>query len=290
MHEGKTEDTGEKKIDGTEIPAGVGGQEDPFATGRERMAAISTKLNSVKEKVSSWFTKAGSSISRFWNKTKHFGGEAVAATLSAPELAKQADKYTDEKAHELGVAIGEKAVAATEWVDDKFDKMEQGVEAGYEWSKDKVTAFGNKMNEGRDAVGAWADKKTDQLNEFATEKKELVLAVASYAKDKTVEKLVKVKDGVADRYDKVKAYGENAYMSAKMKVAEIKQKYRDEQNRKRLEKAKADYDAELAQAVADLQNAEQAEMDAKNMAEQMKQRKEALAAKISLMENLSMVA
>ena len=65
MREGKVEDTGEKKIDGVEIPVGAGAQEDPFAAGRERMNAMKTQLNSVKEKVSSWFTKAGSSISRF---------------------------------------------------------------------------------------------------------------------------------------------------------------------------------------------------------------------------------
>lgn len=290
MNEGKVEDTGEKKIDGTEIQNGATVQEDPFAIGRERIAAINAKLNSVKEKVSGWFNRTSDKISRFWSKTKHVGGEILPAIFSGDRLAKSANKTIDEKVYQTGVKIGEKAVEATEWVDDKFDKMEEGVIAGYEWSKDKVVAFGDKMNEGRDAVGAWADKKTDQLSAFANDKKELALAIASHAKDKTVEGMTIVKDKIADRYDKVKNYGENAYMSAKMKIAEIKQKYRDEQNRKRLEQAKAEYDAELAQTVAELQNAEQAEIDAKNMAEQMKQRKEALAAKISLMENLSMVA
>ncbi len=96
---------------------------DPFAAGRERMDKIGSFFNKMKDKASQITSTVGAKMSRFFSKAKTFGGYAVAATLSAPELtqqaydvttekAKQVDQWMGDKAEQVGHAIGTGAAAA----------------------------------------------------------------------------------------------------------------------------------------------------------------------------------
>ncbi len=293
-------------------PAKMGVSEDPFAKGRERMAAMSSGLNKAKEKASAWFDRAGGSISRFWGKTRHAAGEAVAATLSVDDLAKKgyentsnalkaADEAVTEKVFEAGQYLGYKGAQAADYVGEKVTQGAEYVvtktgEAG-EWIADTQDKFAKNAEKAFEAAANFTEKKADQIAKFATDKAELTAALATYAADKTVEGLTYVRDGVANRYHEVKNYGENAWKSAQLRIAKIKEDYRNKQNEKRMARLEAARQAEIAHLAAQVEMAAQSEEMAKQAAEQQIQAaeqhgqiKNALMAKLNLMTSLDRMA
>ncbi len=207
---------------------------DPFKTGRERIASITNFFSRMKEKAVRATSNAGAKLSRFWSRTKSFGGEAAAAVLSADVLAKkgynyvegkvaEADKWTGEKAEQAGEYIGKNVAQAKEYV------VEKGTQAA-EYVGDKAEQFAGFVESNYDRAANFTKEKAGQLKKFAEDKVELAKDFAFLAKEKTVEGFVKARDGVKDRYNQVKTYGENAIMSAKIRFAEVKKRYREKMN------------------------------------------------------------
>lgn len=87
---------------------------DPFAKGRERIAAVGNFIKSSKEKLGSVAQNIGGKISRFWTRTKSVGAESAAALLSADVLAKKGVDY-------VGDAINSKVEQAKGFVQGKIE-------------------------------------------------------------------------------------------------------------------------------------------------------------------------
>lgn len=244
-------------------------KEDPFSKGRERIEAIGNFFSRVKEKAQSIGSRAGATLSRIWNKTKSVGGEAVAATLSADVLAKkgaeyvgqkadQVDTYVSEKVYEGGKFVADKVVEGGQYVGDKVaegaeyvgQKATEGAEyvgqkatEAKEWAGEKVDQFSNFAEANYEKASQFVSTKAEQLKDFGQEKVELAKDLAFYAKEKTSEGLSKAKVGIENRYNKVKAFGENAMMAAKLEVARRKEAYRTKMNELRQRRLQAAYEA-----------------------------------------------
>ncbi|MEO8637326.1 MAG: hypothetical protein ABI430_00295 [Candidatus Taylorbacteria bacterium] len=214
--------------------------ENPFAKGRERMASIGGFFSRKKEQAIALASRVGGTVSRFWSRTKSFGGEAVAATLSADVLAKKgaqvADEWTSRKAYETGEYLGKKGAEAEEWV----------------------------------------KHKGEQVKEFAKDKVELGKDVAFYAKEKTVEGLTKVKDGVKNRYDKIVGFGENAMAAARFEIMKRKDAFREKMNAIRMNR--------LLEQYGQVEKAESANSE---RAQRLREQREDLQEKIGLLGALS---
>lgn len=269
-------------------------KEDPFAVGRERMAKAGQFIDNVKTKTSSFFSRIGGGISKFWNRTKNFGGEAVAATLSADVLAKKgynkAENFIDEKGHQIIDATAKGVNQAGEWIGEKSEKIADAVTAGY----DKTVDFTGKKI---DQAGNWVEAKSDQFSEFAKNKAEQVKDItksgielgkdaAFYAKQKTAEGLVAVKNGVANQYGRLETFSKNAIEAGKMKAAQIKDNWRAKMNAVREARLQAQVKAQYDQAV---QRENAALAQAKQILDQAAfatKAREELAQKLSLMQGL----
>jgi len=205
---------------------------DPFAKGRERIAAVSDFFAKTKERATNLVSGVGSSISRFWSKAKSFGGEAIVATLSADELAKKGiDKgmsYTKDK-----------LLDADEWVEDKANQ-------GINFVLDKAEDIGAAVGEKYEQVADFVKTKKEQGAQIVSGGVELSKDIAFFAKEQTVAGLEKAKTGVTERYGKIKNYAENAMMSAKMEAAKVKDAYRQKMNDLRLRRLEAELSAVVA--------------------------------------------
>lgn len=196
---------------------------DAFAKGRERMASVGKFFTGIKESFTKAKGGAGERLTRFWNKTKNFGGEAVAATLSADVLAKQgyeytadkisqADKFVSEKANEAGQYLGRKGAEA-------YDTTKDFIVETYKEQKELAQDFIKESKEFAKDVAIFTQDITNQGIEVA---KDVTFAV----KEKTVEGFNRAKEGVAAQYNNVVEFGEKSIMAAKMKAAEAKTGFR----------------------------------------------------------------
>ncbi len=276
-------------------------QEDPFAKGRERMAAIGGFFSKIKEKAKTMATNAGDKISKFWNKSKHYGGEAVAAALSTDALYKKFDEHTDQKANELGQGIGGAIASgiheAKKWNQvigetnrEMVADVKQDLTKGYEWSKNKINQVGNKIVDTAASIEDWQNKKIDQAAEIVREGKDLAIYVKELAVNKTVEKFNQAKEGVAKQYDKVAEYGEKAMTAGKMKVASVKENYRKWVNDRSLAKMEAKRQEELQNLQMESQLTEQQLANAEKSRELLAKKSEELKQKIALVSNLRIAA
>ncbi len=203
--------------------------EDPFAKGRERMAAVTGFFSKAKENFIATKNKVGASISRFWSRTKTAASTTTAAVLSSDVLASRADNWVSEKTEQVGAYIGEKGAAAANWVDDNL-------EAGYDWSQKK-----------REDLQNFIESKADQMTNYVDGKVELAKDVAFYVKEKTTEGLDRAKNGIKNQWDNVKTFGENAIASAKMEAAKVKEVYRNKMNEIHANRLRAEYEKATAQ-------------------------------------------
>jgi len=197
--------------------------EDPFAKGRERIAAIGSFFKNTKQNISGWFSRAGKTVSNFSSRVVNFGGEAVAATLSADVLAKKGYNVVSEKAGEAKEYVSQKGTEALEFAGGKVDQ------------------FGEWVDSKGQQIGNWANKKGEQVSNFAMEKAQLTKDAALYAKDKTVEGLTNVKNSVVKRYFGLKAWGENSYAAAKQEATRIKNAYNQRMNEIKVARLQAEY-------------------------------------------------
>ncbi len=227
----------EEVIKTVETSSDAKSENDPFAKGRERIASIGEFFSKAKDKAKSLFSKIGGAFSRFGSKAKSFGGEALAATLSADVLAKKGYEVVSEK-------VSEKGAQAAEFVESNYEKA-------------------------RDFV----QDKAEQIQEFAQDKIELAKDIAAFAAGKTKEGLEKVKGGIENRYNKIKAFGENAFAAAKMEVARIKDAYRQKMNEIRMNRLIAEHERIL-----------QKEQEAADKAEALRQKREILLEKMNLLQ------
>lgn len=256
---------------------------DPFAKGRERMASISGFFARTKEKASSLVNRVGGALSHFGSRAKSFGGEAVAATLSADVLAKKGYDYSKDKAGEakqyvvdkkneaVGYAGG-KIDQASEWASEKGDQFA-------DWTVEKGDQFTGFVESKYETARDFTKNKAEQVKGFTKDKIELTKDAAFYAKNKTQEGLLKVKNGVENRYNKVKTFGENAFAAAKVEAARVQESYRRKMNEIRLARLQAEHD-KIAQK----------ESAASQKAEQFRQQRESLAEKMGLLQSLEMAA
>lgn len=234
---------------------------DPFAKGRERMAAASGFFTKAKEKFIATKNMVGASMSRFWSRTKTMAGTATAAVLSADVLAKRADNWVGDKVEQAGAGI-------TKAVLEEAELFGDSLEMGYDWTQ-------KKANELQDFI----ESKADQMTKFVDDKVELAKDVAFYVKMKTNEGLDKAKNSIKNRWGKIKAFGENAIESGKLQVARMKEGYRAKMNAVRESRLLAEYEAAVA-----------AESDASERAQQLKKRREELGQKMGLLRGLSVEA
>lgn len=252
--------------------------EDPFAVGRERIAKINLGIDSVKQKAKTWFTNVSNKISGFWNKTKSVGGEVIPAVLSADVLAEKGlknvadrveafDEKTDKQAYEAGVSLGKNLAEGYDIAKEKVVGFGQDVEeVGSSISEDYVSAF-KDLKEGTIFAAKWTEDKADKMLDFISKKEDLLADKLILAGEKTHERFIRFGNGVTEQYKNIKNFGEKSFMSAKMKIAEIKQKYRDEQNRKAEEKQRLAFEAKLAQIQAEIgdhNDAQKAALEAYN--------------------------
>ncbi len=280
-------------------------QEDPFAKGRERMDKIKGFFSGMKEKAKTMASSASDKISKFWDKSKKFGGEATAAVLSADVLADKFDKHTDQKANELGQSIGGAIASgiheAKKWNQvigetnrEMVADVKQDLTKGYEWSKNKINQVGNKIVDTAASIEDWQNKKIDQAAEIVREGKDLAIYVKELAVNKTVEKFNQAKEGVTKQYDKVAEYGEKAMTAGKMKVASIKENYRKWVNDRRLARIAEQRQREMDTVQAELDAAAVEAASVANMEQSISERKKQLAKeieeKIELLARLQMAA
>ncbi len=125
-------------------------KDDPFAKGRERIAAVGNFIKSSKEKLGSVAQNIGGKISRFWTRTKSVGAESAravfsagkesaAALLSADVLAKKGVDY-------VGGAINNKVEQVKGFVQGKIE-LAQDVAL---YAKEKTSETFNKVKTGID--------------------------------------------------------------------------------------------------------------------------------------------
>ncbi len=267
---------------------------DPFAKGRERIAAVGDFITKTKEKVGNVASRVSGALSRFWSRTKSVAGESAAAVLSADVLASKGYDTVAEKASEIDHAIGEKvesfgetvgykAAEAADFVQGKAQEVKNTVTDAYDetllWGKDKKDQVGEFVTDNYDRAVNFKNEKVEQVKEFATEKVELAKDVAFFVKEKTSEGLDKAKTGIENRYNKVKSFGENAIMSAKMEASRLKNAYRENMNALRMRRLQAEYERIAAN-----------ESQASAVAEKFKQQKEVLAQKMALYQDLEVLA
>ena len=236
---------------------------DPFAKGRERIASIGNFFTKSREKVVALTNRVGSGLSNFWSRTKKFSGEAIAATLSADVLAKQADAYVGQKSEQAGTAVGnklaeagdfvsEKVTDASEFVSDKATQAKEwvGERAGEvkDWTNDQVVAAGAKINqfddflarkagEGAESLAntfekssEWINNKADRVKEITTEGIEIAKDVAFAVKEKTIEGFQTAKEGIKNQYNNTVEFGQNALAAVKIEAAKIKDDFRGKKN------------------------------------------------------------
>jgi hypothetical protein len=244
----------EQKVEGKEA--------DPFAKGRERMASINEFLAKTKEKASSVVSRVGGSLSRFWNRTKSFGGEAVAATLSADVLAKKGYNAVEGKVVEAGKFVGKKGTEAVDFAGQKINQ------AG-EWAGEKGTQFAGFVGSNYEKAATFTKDKAEQVKSFAKDKVELGKDIAFYTKEKTKEGLLAAKNGVENRYNKVKTFGENSFAAAKMEMARVKDAYRQKMNAIRVARLQAEYNRVAKEESATSQKAEKLRLQRESLAEKM---------------------
>ncbi|MBP9701265.1 MAG: hypothetical protein KBD54_02625 [Candidatus Pacebacteria bacterium] len=246
--------------------------EDLFAKGRERMAAIGGFFTKVKENFTAFKDKAGASVSRFWSRTKTAAGTGAAAVLSADVLAKKADDWVGDKVEKFGAQIGESGARASSWVGDNL-------EAGYDWTQEKADQLESYVQTSWQEAKDFTNTKVDKIKDFAHEKVEVAKDVAFYVKTKTAEGLDKAKESIADRWGKVKNFGENAIFAAKLEVANVKEAYRNKMNAIRESRLRAEYEKAVAN-----------ESEASEKALRLKEKREALEQKMGLLHGLSIAA
>lgn len=230
---------------------------DPFAKGRERMASIGQFFTDAKEKAKGIVSNVGGSISRFWSRAKSVGTETVAAVLSADDLAKKGVEYGKGKIDQAG-----------EWVETKIDSAE-------DWVCDKQEQVSAFVGRNYDRASNFVSSKAEQVKQFGLDKVELAKDVGFFVKEKSVETLEKAKGGVVRRYEKVKDFGESALFAAKMEASRIKQAYRESMNNLRLRRL----EAELARVL-------EKESAVSARAEQIKEMKNRITEKMSLLSGL----
>ncbi|MBP6904939.1 hypothetical protein KAZ66_04425 [Candidatus Woesebacteria bacterium] len=246
--------------------------EDLFAKGRERMATIGGFFTKAKEKFSAVKDKVGASLSRFWSRTKTAAGTGAAAVLSADVLAKKADDWVGDKVEKFGAQIGESGARASSWVGDNL-------EAGYDWTQEKADQLETFVETNWEKAKDFTATKAEQVKNFAADKVELAKDVAFWAKEKTTEGLQNAKEGIKDRWGKMKAFGEGAIAAAKLEAARVKDAYNEKINEIREKRLVAKYEQDLAIAG-----------QANEKAEKSKAALEAFRDKKSLRQGLSMAA
>ncbi len=256
---------------------------DPFTKGRERIAAIGTTITAAKEKAKNAFKGVGSKLSSFWSRTKSAVGTTAAAALSADVLAKQAYQATTEKVSDIntsinegiqagGAYVGYKAAEASAYVGEKI------TEAG-NYANDKAEQFTDYVDTKYDAVVDFKNQKVEQVKTFANEKIELGKDIAYYVQQKSSETLEKARNGIKNRYDNVKKFGEDSIASAKLEAARIKGIYNEKMNNLRLRRLQAEYDI-----VSVNESAVSAQ------AEKLRKQRDELAGKMELLLGLESVA
>jgi hypothetical protein len=239
-----------------EVGAQEGVKEDPFAKGRERMAAIGGFFTKVKEKASSLTSRVSGGLSRFFSRSAKVVGTGTAALLSGDDLAKKGAEWTDKKYGEIVEKVDQKLDKAEGWVADKADKAEA-------WMSDTAekagAIVGEKYAQGKEFVGEvmdagvekyhqfedlcasgaqkaeelverslkWVENKKQQAGAIVEEGVELAKDVAYIVEKKTVEGFVVAKEKLSNHYDAIVGYGENALVKAKVGWAEGKKKFRN---------------------------------------------------------------
>lgn len=269
-------------------------QEDPFAKGRERMAKMSGFFSSMKEKAKTMASSASDKISKFWDKSKKFGGETVAAVLSADVLADKFDKYTDKKAEELGQGIGNTIASgiheAKKW-NQVIGETNREMVADLKQDLNKV---GDKIIDTMAAMEEWQQNKADKIAEIIRQEKDLAAAAIKQGVEKTKEGFNSAKEDVVKLYTGTVEFGKKTIESGKMKFASIKENYRNRINERRLariaEQRQREMDTvqrELDAAAAEASTVLDME---KSLAERKKQLAEELEEKIELLKRLKMAA
>jgi hypothetical protein len=231
-------------------------KEDPFAKGRERMAAIGGFFTKVKEKASSLTSRVSGGISRFFSRSAKVVGTGTAALLSGDDLAKKGAEWTDKKYGEIVEKVDQKLDKAEGWVADKADKADAWMSdtaekagaivgekyaQGKEWVGEVMDAGAKKYHQFEDlcASGAlkvedlversakWVETKKQQAGAIVEEGVELAKDVAYIVEQKAKEGFVAAKEKVTKQYDSVVEFGENALVEAKLGYAEVKKKFRN---------------------------------------------------------------
>ena len=262
-------------------------KEDPFAVGRERIVKINTFIDSTKQKARTLFTNVSGRISRFWSKTKNVGGEVIPAVLSADVLAEKGlknvaekveafDEKTDKQAYEAGVSLGKNLAEGYDTAKEKVIAFNQDVkEVGSAIGEDYISAF-KDLKEGTISAAKWTEQKADKMLDFISKKEDLLADKLILAGEKTQEGLVRFRNGITEQYKNIKNFGERSFMAAKMKIAEIKQRYRDEQNRKIQEKERLAFESRINSIKAEIINNTEAQQAALEAYNEHKIRKEKL--------------
>lgn len=275
----------------------TGAKEDPFRVGRARQDAIVASLKATKEKVGGWFTRAGSSIGKFFTKVRKDG---IPALLQPDVEIEKFDNYTDKKAFEAGAVIGsdwaegindiKKGTVATgeaiakgtaavgrglnkggdalmDWGDRTGDKLNKAGDKTVEFISDKVLRGGDATVEAFRSMGRGLEKGTDKMADFLTEKQDLLADKMLALSEKTGKSIDKFKGGVAKRFNNVKSFGQESVARFEMWNAARKQRNRDEKNAKLQAAMLAKHNAEIAQLQLDLENNKQGEEWARNQME-----------------------
>ncbi len=170
---------------------------DPFATGRERMANIGTFFSKTKESFAAKAKSAGTKLSNFFTRSKTAFKEGtidtVAAVLSAPALAKNADEKMGKGAENLGSWIGKNTMRAGDFIT-------KGLEAAH------------------DSI----DRTVDKAEALIGRGVELSTEVSMKIQLGTREALLDARDSVGRHYDTVVSWGERKGLQAEAKVAKAK--------------------------------------------------------------------
>ena len=280
---------------------GVKQEADPFSAGRERMASIGQFFSKTKEKASSFMGRVGGAISRFGSRAVSFGGEAVAATLSADVLAKKGYNATAnvvEKGYNATTGVVEKGYNATANVVEKgYNATAAGLNKGADKFVDgtnrAINSAGEWVYKQEEDFGAWSERaagtvvsnyetavkfknsKVEEIKKIKDENVAIAKDVAFFAKTKTNEGFTAAKNGVEKGYLGLKAFGENSIAAGKMEASKIKESFQQKMNEIRIARIQAEYE-----------KVSQKESAASSKAEQLRAYSQSLAEKMQLLKNL----
>lgn len=153
-----------------------------------------------------------------------------------------------------------------------------------------VLSIDDLAAQGYVSANTWIDTKSEQVNSFIENKKEVIKtnvsqkvelakSIVLYAEGRTIQKLDDVRNGIANRYNNIKGYGENALNAARSEISRIKDERNAKKNALKAAQLKITHDTLASQ-----------EQAAQNQVEVLARQRAELAEQISLLVGTKQLA